>query len=122
MARVAIAIKTLKGSFKEAFLDIQDSAMTGGDPTNDHEWLHQSGDLLIVRNTHATLTRAVEIIPALDSQARSIAPTVQTIPALQCGIWGPLEADGWVDSTDGKVDINLNDGGANDVRLAVLRR
>ena len=35
MARVAIGIKTLKGSVGDAFLDIQDSALTTGDGTND---------------------------------------------------------------------------------------
>jgi len=119
MARVAITIKTLKGTLGNAQTDLTLSGGTSSDPTNDHEWLFQRGDLLLARNTHATLARNVVLIGGGDYQGRTLTSS-KSLAAGDEVIFGRLEENGWVDPTNGMVLVNV-DGNAGDVRFWVLR-
>jgi len=81
--------------------------------------LFQRGDLLLARNTHATLARNVVLIGGGDYQGRTLTSS-KSLAAGDEVIFGRLEENGWVDPTNGMVLVNV-DGNAGDVRFWVLR-
>jgi len=119
MPRTAIAINKLARGIGDAQTE---PTFTTGDDANEHYWIYQAGDVLMVRNTGA-ITRTLdvhgpvnELGRAVDADAKvtvSVSPTVPRFFDL-----GEL---GWTQSgaDSGRIHVDVNH---SDLKLAVLRR
>lgn len=123
MARVAINIRTLKGSANPAnagTIGTGGTLRVSADVVNGNYWTMRPGDILMVRNEDGATPRTVTISGPADPQGR----TQNAVVAITNGNetpFGPFEYAGWSQSGANAGQVFVDGDNAN-LKLVVLRQ
>lgn len=118
MPRTAIAITTLKGPYPTlpVAADALDVTQTAADAANDHEWVPNRRDILLVVNFG--VSPVTFDIPSVALKGRTGDITAYSIGADEVVAFDFNDFEGWI-QTDGKIRIDT--AAAATLKFMVLR-
>jgi len=97
MARVTIAAVETVGGYPTAGAV---AAETAADASNFNQTPHTGRNFIIIGRNSGSSTRAITITSVADSQGRT-GNISDTLTNGQRKVWGPFEAEGWKQPSDG---------------------
>ncbi len=92
------------------------AATISGDPLKEMVTL-TGKQLLLAKNTHATVAKTVTVTSVNDAFGRTTDVAAVSIAALAYRIFGPFDLAGWKQSADGKLYF---EGESTDIEFVVL--
>jgi len=119
MPRDPISINKLKNGVGDGQTDV---SFTTGVPANNHYWVYQEGDILLVNNT-GVVGRVVDVYGPANQLGRAVDADGKTSVSVTPGAssFFDLRSLGWTQTgaDSGRVHVDVENA---NLRLAVLRR
>ena len=118
MPRTSVTVQAVTDAYEGTISPNElDVVFTAADVANGNQFTSSGDEILLVRNTHATVAKTFTVDSTPDERGRESDITTYSLAAGEFSAFGPIRKKGWV-QTDGKIYV---DGESADIGFAILR-